>query len=105
MDNEIYDPLIGEHSKAAQETYIRENEKVAALSSAKEQSEAANLAMSKALKYNRNLIEASRDPLVTIGPDDIITDVNTATENATGLPREKLIGTDFSAYFTEPDKA
>ena len=109
MDNEIYDPLIGEHSKATQETLIRENEEkdkqIAALISAKEQAEAASLAMSKALKYNRDLIEASRDPLVTIGPDDIITDVNKATENTTGLPREKLIGTDFSAYFTEPDKA
>ena len=38
MANEIYDPLIGEHSKAAQETYIRENEEkdkqIAALISA-----------------------------------------------------------------------
>src|SRR5665648_122003 len=44
-------------------------------------------------------------PSVTIGPDGIITDVNSATEKATGLPREKIIGTDFSEYFTEPDKA
>jgi PAS domain S-box-containing protein len=51
------------------------------------------------------LLEASLDPLVTIGPDGIITDVNSATEKATGLPREKIIGTDFSEYFTEPDKA
>src|SRR5665648_554835 len=56
-------------------------------------------------KYNRNLLETSIDSLVTIGPDGIITDVNSATEKATGLPREKIIGTDFSEYFTEPDKA
>ena len=65
----------------------------------------ANVVISKAEKYNRSLIEASLDPLVTIGPNGIITDVNNATENATGLPRVKLIGTDFSEYFTEPCKA
>ena len=31
-------------------------------------------------KYNRSLIEASLDPLVTIGPDGKITDVNKSTE-------------------------
>src|SRR5665648_45709 len=59
----------------------------------------------KGWNYNRNLLESSIDSLVTIGPDGIITDVNSATEKATGLPREKIIGTDFSEYFTEPDKA
>lgn len=57
------------------------------------------------LAYNRGLIEASFDPLVTIGPDGKITDVNHATEKATGLSREQLIGTEFSDYFTEPKKA
>ncbi len=55
--------------------------------------------------YNRSLIEASRDPLVTIAPDGRITDVNAATEAVTGLPRKALVGTDFSDYFTEPAKA
>jgi len=55
--------------------------------------------------YNRSLIEASLDPLVTIGPDGRITDVNKATEYATGFTRDHLIGTDFSDYFTEPEKA
>ncbi|MGZ4857512.1 MAG: PAS domain-containing sensor histidine kinase, partial [Methanobacteriaceae archaeon] len=55
--------------------------------------------------YNRSLIEASLDPLVTIGPDGKITDVNTATELVTGYSRNELIGTDFSDYFTEPQKA
>src|SRR5665254_22628 len=59
----------------------------------------------KGWNYNRNLLETSIDSLVTIGPDGIITDVNSATEKATGLPREKIIGTDFSECFTEPDKA
>lgn len=52
--------------------------------------------------YARSLIEASLDPLVTISPEGKIMDVNKATEMATGVSREKLIGTDFSDYFTEP---
>ncbi len=55
--------------------------------------------------YNRSLIESSLDPLVTIGPDGRITDVNTATEMVTGFSRDELIGTNFSGYFTEPEKA
>jgi PAS domain S-box-containing protein len=43
--------------------------------------------------------------LVTIGPDGTITDVNAATEAVTGYSRTELIGTDFSDYFTEPEKA
>jgi PAS domain S-box-containing protein len=56
-------------------------------------------------EYNRSLIEASLDPLVTIGVDGKITDVNAATEQVTGCPRQELIGADFSDYFTEPEKA
>jgi PAS domain S-box-containing protein len=55
--------------------------------------------------YTRSLIEASLDPLVTISPQGVITDVNEATEQATGVPRERLIGTDFADYFTEPARA
>jgi PAS domain S-box-containing protein len=55
--------------------------------------------------YNRSLIEASLDPLVTIGPDGKITDVNEATEQVTGYSRDELIGTDFTNYFTESVKA
>jgi len=43
--------------------------------------------------------------MVTISPDGKITDVNRATELATGIPRQRLTGTDFSDYFTEPEKA
>jgi PAS domain S-box-containing protein len=55
--------------------------------------------------YNRSLIEASLDPLVTIGPEGKITDVNSSTETVTGYSRDELVGTDFSDYFTEPYKA
>jgi PAS domain S-box-containing protein len=58
-----------------------------------------------AYHYVRSLLEASLDPLVTINADGKITDVNLATENATGFPRDYLIGTDFSDYFTDPEKA
>jgi PAS domain S-box-containing protein len=56
-------------------------------------------------QYARSLIEAGLDPLVTISPEGKITDVNEATVRVTGVPREELIGTDFSNYFTEPEKA
>ena len=62
-------------------------------------------AQRQAAQYARSLIEASLDPLVTISPEGKITDVNEATVKVTGIPREKLIGTDFSDYFTEPEKA
>src|SRR5450830_125298 len=55
--------------------------------------------------YARSLIEVNLYPLVTISPEGKITDVNKATEEATGIPRDRLIGTDLADYFTEPDKA
>ena len=61
--------------------------------------------LKSANEYNRSLIEASLDPLVTIGQDGKITDVNSSTERFTGFTRDELISTDFSNYFTEPKKA
>lgn len=55
--------------------------------------------------YARSLIESSLDPFVTISLEGKITDVNYATELVTGLGRSTLIGSDFSDYFTEPEKA
>jgi len=45
------------------------------------------------------------DPLVTISAEGKVTDVNTATEQVTGVYRDTLIGSDFADYFTDPDKA
>ncbi len=59
----------------------------------------------RASNYNRSLLEASLDALVTIGPDGKITDVNEATERVTGVPRERMVGSDFSDYFTDPHQA
>ncbi len=58
-----------------------------------------------ASQYTRSLIEASLDPLFTISPEGKITDLNNASATITGLTREKLIGTDFFNYFTDPLKA
>jgi PAS domain S-box-containing protein len=55
--------------------------------------------------YARGLIEASRDPLVTISPEGKITDMNQATVNITGINRDQLIGSDFFTYFTDPQMA
>ncbi|MFN3490073.1 MAG: ATP-binding protein, partial [Emticicia sp.] len=59
----------------------------------------------KIANYARILIEASLDPLFTISPAGKITDMNNASVIITGTPREKLLGTDFFNYFTEPEKA
>ena len=56
-------------------------------------------------EYSLSLIEASHDPLFTISSEGKITDMNNASVNVTGILREKLIGTDFFDYFTEPQKA
>lgn len=61
-------------------------------------------ALRRASVYNRSLIEASLDPLVTIDLDGIISDVNSATELVTEYSRTELIGTDFSGYFTQPER-
>ncbi len=59
----------------------------------------------QASQYSRSLIEASLDPLVTISAQGKITDVNTATEQVTGVARSKLVGSDFADYFTDPVQA
>ncbi len=56
-------------------------------------------------KYARSLIEASLDFLVTINTEGEITDVNEALVKVTGVPRQQLIGTNFSTYFTDAKKA
>lgn len=61
--------------------------------------------LAKASAYNRGLIDASIDSLITIAPNGIITDANSSTEAFLGLKREELIGTDVSNYFTEPHLA
>jgi PAS domain S-box-containing protein len=65
----------------------------------------ANAIELKIANYTRSLIEASLDPLFTISIDGKITDINNASVNIIGFPREQLIGTNFFDYFTKPNKA
>jgi PAS domain S-box-containing protein len=53
----------------------------------------------------RSMIESSLDSLVAISPTGTLTDANQATVKITGVSRDHLIGTSFSDYFTEPEKA
>jgi two-component system, chemotaxis family, CheB/CheR fusion protein len=55
--------------------------------------------------YARNLIDTTRDPLIAVDTQGMITDVNKATESATGVSRDLIIGTDFTSYFAQPSKA
>lgn len=55
--------------------------------------------------YASSLIEASLDPLIAINTEGKVTDVNQATVNITGVTRDKIIGTNFFDYFTQPKKA
>ena len=65
----------------------------------------AEVQLRAASSYARSLIEASLDPLVTISAKGKIMDVNSAAERAAGVGRERLVGSDFPDYFTEPEKA
>ncbi|MFT7161532.1 MAG: PAS domain S-box-containing protein [Bacteroidia bacterium] len=67
--------------------------------------EALSFSEKSVAQYSRSLIEASLDPLVTISAEGKILDVNEASITVTGVKREKLIDTNFSSYFTEPEKA
>jgi PAS domain S-box-containing protein len=87
-------PDIKKHKKAK----IGKDRDISEQKSVEEQLRTASL-------YARSLIEASLDPLVTISADGKIMGVNKATELVTGVSREQLIGSDFSEYFTEPQKA
>jgi PAS domain S-box-containing protein len=78
---------------------------IAYLTWSKRRLKQAEMALRTSSSYARSLIEASLDPLVTISKDGKIMDVNQATVEATGVPREQLIGTDFSDYFTDHECA
>ncbi len=67
--------------------------------------EALTIAAKLSSQYSLSLIEASRDPLVTINTAGKITDMNEATVRITGESRENLRGSDFKNYFTDPVKA
>jgi PAS domain S-box-containing protein len=55
--------------------------------------------------YLRGLIESSVDGLVTVDSEGLISDVNEQMCRLSGYAREDLLGTAFSSYFVEPDRA
>src|SRR3989441_4244309 len=55
--------------------------------------------------YNRGLIEASVDGLVTVDPSGTISDVNEQMARMSGYTREELIGTPFADYFVDSDRS
>ena len=59
----------------------------------------------QAQRYNRGLIESSVDAMLTVDPHLIITDVNEQMVRLTGYTRDQLVGSTFSDYFTEPNRA
>ncbi|MBI2569224.1 MAG: PAS domain S-box protein [Candidatus Schekmanbacteria bacterium] len=59
----------------------------------------------QAQNYTRGLIESSVDPMVTVDPDLTITDVNEQMVRLTEVAKDRLIGSRFDRYFTEPERA
>jgi PAS domain S-box-containing protein len=55
--------------------------------------------------FAAGLMEASLDPAVNIGVDGKIIDANQAMANITGTTHKQLIGSFFTSYFTEIQKA
>ena len=55
--------------------------------------------------YNRGLIEASVDGLITVDPSGSISDVNEQMCRMSGYSREELTGTPFADYFQDADQA
>ena len=90
--------IVKERTRELEERYTELREEISERKKAED-------ALRMVSAYNRSLIDSSLDPLVTIDANGRITDVNKATENVTGQTRVELIGTDFSDYFTEPEKA
>ena len=106
IDQERLHAEAEEALREAKETLeVRVKERTAELTAEIEERKRAEERLTAASQYARNLLESSLDPLVTISADGKITDVNEATIKVTGLPRGQLIGTDFSEYFTEPERA
>ena len=82
-----------------------QNEEKEQQQKANKELEALNNSAKLASQYTRSLIEASRDPLVTINTLGKITDMNEALVNITGMTRNELTDSDFFDYFTEPQNA
>jgi PAS domain S-box-containing protein len=54
-----------------------------------------------ALDYTQSIIQANPDLMVVLAHDGTVLDVNTTGEVLTGIPREKLIGTNYFRYLVD----
>ncbi len=92
--------------RAEAELKMAEQQRIAskelALQHAEQEKRAADLHIAS---YARGLIEASRDPLITISPEGKITDMNRAMVQITGRDRDRLLGSNFCQYFTDQQLA
>jgi PAS domain S-box-containing protein len=61
--------------------------------------------LEEARNYARGLIESSPDMMLTIGQDGLVSDVNDEAVRLTGAERSRLVGSRFSAHFTDPQRA
>ena len=104
MINELEEARKDLEKKVQERTYELEksNEMLTTEIEKRMQSE---VSLRAAATYNRSLFEASVDPFVAISFEGKITDVNKAVEAVTGLSRDELIGSDWTDYFTDHDKA
>ena len=98
-------PLSPEILKAKVATFVDLYRKTQELLVQEEHLKSLNTQLQKQSQYVRSLIEASLDPLITIGLDGKITDMNEALVSITGLTRGQLIDTSFSDYFRNPRRA
>ncbi|MBN2465194.1 PAS domain S-box protein, partial [candidate division WOR-3 bacterium] len=107
VDRDITDKKRAEAAlrEAKESLETRVKERTAELTAEIEERKRAEKRLATTSQYARSLIEASLDPLVTINAEGRVTDVNEATIKVTGASRVELVGSDFSEYFTEPDKA
>ena len=62
-------------------------------------------ALEDAKNYARGLIECSIDLMIAIDSRGFVTDANRAATEATGIPREALIGRRFDTFFADPARA
>ena len=85
----------------------QENQVRGIFASARDITEQARLQeqLSEERTYNRGLIEASLDALITVDPMLTITDVNEQMCRMAGHTRDSLIGTRFDQHFTDPRHA
>ncbi len=70
-----------------------------------EELEQKSKALADSSAYNRALIEASIDPMLTINKDGVITDVNHSLSDITGVDRASLIGRAFHSLFVDAQAA